>query len=700
MEIKQKECIDDKVLLVICPTRGRVHKCKQMIKSFISKSSKDTGLLLMVDQDDPELPKYLGLFHDYAVSYTVNPRKTYIALMNEAAKELPGYKYYCPANDDFIFDTHGWDMTLMGIIDDQFQGIGIAHCNDGLQHGQVPVVAVISGEIVKALGYIFPTKLTHLYGDNALNVIGKALNRITYVSNVSVKHEHVAKDKKHEDDISKQTNSEERYRQDGIIFKEWEKRTAKDDIIRVAKAILPASAPTVTLCMIVKDTEKPKDLTRCLNSIAPWIDEVRVFVNYKGMPRPWAYKALQGAVRAFKTPSSVWYGKFEDFSSARNQSIAHAHSDFILWLDCDDVLQNPWVLKDWITRCPDVDGFRCPVDCFHNANTKEVIWHTRLFKNNVKTDPTGVIVPAYQFRNKAHEDIGFSMKEAGANVQDCNLTVYHLGYMDKKTVNAKNERNMALLMEDYDAGKAHSLTYYGLVNCHLLRYKKEDYRRALQLVDEYFDKFGEDKEDPLTPKMWSLRGGAAHDYWKCTNDPTAFIGAKQSFEKAWNGWKFPEAAVNLSECFMIEKKFDEALSLLTSLLNEKSVKAGKGLAVDMDTIRLLMNEKLGTCYLEKKEWDNAIVFLSEASRIKSSLSLGNGICFALRNKGDWDGAASLTLKLLNSYPHYADGWSNMASYEMQSGRRVTASIFLRECLKINPKHLEARHNLNMLLRAK
>lgn len=691
MEIKQKGFIEDRSLLVICPTRGRVHKCKEMLKSFLLKSNKsDSGILFLVDDNDPELNKYLTLFHDYSVAYTVNPRKTYIELMNQASQILPDYKYYCPANDDFIFETNGWDMALMGIIEDQFKGVGIVYCDDGLQKEKVPVVAVISGEIIRSLGWVFPPALGHLFGDNALQVIGRALNRICYASNIVVRHNHLLANKDFEDEISKETNSNERYQKDGIAFKQWEKYNAKDNVIRVAKAILPAIVPTVTLCMIVKDTEKPKDLKRCLDSVADWIDEIRVFVNYKGVPRPWAFKGLEMAVKGFKTPSAVWYGKFSDFSAARNESIKDVHGNFILWLDCDDVMNSPWLIKDWIIRCPEAHGFRCQINCYQDGMTKEIIHHTRIFANN----------PKYTFRNSAHEDVGFSMKEAGATIQDTNITVYHLGYMDKDTVAQKNERNMALLMKDYRAGNGHSLTYYGIVNCHLLRRTKDDYRKAIRWCDEYFEKFGEDKNDPLTPKMWCLRGGAAFDYWLNTNDPASFMGAKQCFEKAWNGWKFPEGAVNLAECYIREKKFDQALDVLTTFLNEKDIKVGKGLAIDFETIKLSMNEKLGMCYLERREWDNAIVFYTEAMRLKPQLLFGDKIAFALRSKGDWDKACLLTINMVNKWPEYADGFNNLGSYELQCGRYITAALFIRQCLRINPKHPEAQNNLKQLERIK
>lgn len=689
MEIKQKEFLEDKKLLVICPTRQRAHKCKKMLKSFTAKSSKDSAVLFLVDQDDPELQHYQTLFHDYSCAYTINPRQTYIQLMNAAFKACPNHEFYCPANDDFIFETHGWDIAMMGIIDDQFQSIGIAHCNDGIQHEKIPVVAVISGVIVRALGWVFPPVLRHLFGDNALNIIGRGLNRMCYVSNIVVKHDHPLVNKEAEDEIYKQTNSDERYHKDGIIFKQWEKNQAKHDIIRVSNAILSQPKlilPTVALCMIVKDTENPEDLKRCIASVEPWIDEIKIFVNYKGMPRPWAFKRLEGVVKGFKQPSMVWYDKFRDFSSARNESIAVAQSNFILWLDCDDVMNNGWLIKDWIIRCPEAQGFRCVVNCYQDGNTKEVINHTRIFKND----------PAYRFRNSAHEDVNFSIQESGAKVADSNITIYHLGYMDRKTVQKKSERNLELLLKDYEAGTAHSLTYYGMINCYMLRNTAENFRKAVHLCDEYFHKFGEDVNDPLTPKMWCLRGGAAFDYWLLTNDTGSFLGAKQCFEKSWNGWKFPEGAVNLAECLIREKKFDAALDVLTVLLKEKDIKVGKGLAIDHDSIRLSMNEKLGICYAERKEWDNALTFYAEAMRLKPQLIFGDRMAFALRSKGDWDKACMITIKLVNQWPGYSDGWNNLGSYEIQCGRRVTAMVFIKECLRLNPKHLEAVNNLRQL----
>ena len=86
---------------------------------------------------------------------------------------------------------------------------------------------------------------------------------------------------------------------------------------------------TLGLCMIAKDEEQV--LGRCLESARPFADEI-VVADTGSHDRTKEIAASYGAA-VYDFP---WQ---DDFAAARNFSFAQAHTDYILWLDCDDVIE-------------------------------------------------------------------------------------------------------------------------------------------------------------------------------------------------------------------------------------------------------------------------------------------------------------------------------------------------------------------------
>ena len=86
--------------------------------------------------------------------------------------------------------------------------------------------------------------------------------------------------------------------------------------------------PLLSLCVIAKD--EAAFLQRCLASVAGLVDEIVVVDTGSCDDTP---KVARGAgARVFSPP---WQ---DDFSQARNRSLAAARGEWILVLDCDEVL--------------------------------------------------------------------------------------------------------------------------------------------------------------------------------------------------------------------------------------------------------------------------------------------------------------------------------------------------------------------------
>ena len=88
---------------------------------------------------------------------------------------------------------------------------------------------------------------------------------------------------------------------------------------------------TLSICMIVKNEEEL--LARCLNSVKDLVDEI-VIVDSGSTDKTLEIAKSFGA--------KIFYFEWcNDFSKARNFAFSKATSDYILWLDADDVMPKP-----------------------------------------------------------------------------------------------------------------------------------------------------------------------------------------------------------------------------------------------------------------------------------------------------------------------------------------------------------------------
>lgn len=91
----------------------------------------------------------------------------------------------------------------------------------------------------------------------------------------------------------------------------------------------------ISLCMIVKDEEKT--LERCLNSIKSFIDEI-IIVDTGSMD------STKDIARKFN--SKIYDFKWiNDFAAARNFAFSKATSEYVMWLDGDDFIDEDNIKK-------------------------------------------------------------------------------------------------------------------------------------------------------------------------------------------------------------------------------------------------------------------------------------------------------------------------------------------------------------------
>ena len=225
-------------LLTVCPTKNRPDKCAKMLESF-EKTSFSSDVLFVLDDDERDIVEYIKLFKRYKACGNLEclflkPSNITIQLNQVLSfSYYKDYDFYHITNDDFVYHTLGWDHILC----DKIKGFGISYGNDLFVKEKLPTAPVISGNIVRALGWLQMPKLTHLYGDSSWNIIGRHFNKLYYCKDVIIEHQHGLKNKEYKDELFEHTNSQEMFAKDHKAMLDWIRGEYQDDIAKIKEMI-------------------------------------------------------------------------------------------------------------------------------------------------------------------------------------------------------------------------------------------------------------------------------------------------------------------------------------------------------------------------------------------------------------------------------------------------------------------------------
>jgi tetratricopeptide (TPR) repeat protein len=225
-------------------------------------------------------------------------------------------------------------------------------------------------------------------------------------------------------------------------------RDLQPRVDRIAAAARPAEGLTISLCMIVKDEEAM--IARCLQAARDAVDEI-VVVDTGSTDRTVEIAESLGA----RVLHHEWDG---DFSAARNVSFAAATSDWVMYLDADEVL-----VADDVERLRALAGrtwreafFLTEINHTGDLEDGTAITHDamRLFRNR----------PEYRFEGRIHEQIAQCLPAYLPERQErTTVRVEHFGYLGSvRDTKDKSNRNLELLERQVAEGVDNPFLHFNL----------------------------------------------------------------------------------------------------------------------------------------------------------------------------------------------------------------------------------------------
>ena len=162
-----------------------------MLDATLNLSRAQTDIAVAYDDDDPAAGAYAGMRGRDAgrVIWYSGPRLSVSGWTNRIALEQHGYRALVSLSDDHLPRTEGWDRLLLDAIGGM-GGTGIAYGDDLLQGANLPTAAMISSDIVAALGWMAEPSMSHYHVDNVWKDLGEGAGCLAYVPEVVLEHCH------------------------------------------------------------------------------------------------------------------------------------------------------------------------------------------------------------------------------------------------------------------------------------------------------------------------------------------------------------------------------------------------------------------------------------------------------------------------------------------------------------------------------
>src|SRR3954465_10277402 len=229
-------------------------------------------------------------------------------------------------------------------------------------------------------------------------------------------------------------------------------RSLEADPKRLANRARPVEGQTISLCMIVREEEAM--LPRSLAAAAPHVDEV-IVVDTGSTDRTIEIAREFGAT----VIETEWTG---DFGAARNVSFDAATSDWIVYLDADEVMGEGQGARLRELLGPTWREALFLVETNHTGDLEDgtAVHHNalRVFRNR----------PEYRFEGRIHEQIAHRLPgDLPERIETTDIKVEHYGYLGVvREEKDKSRRNLELLQRQLEENGETPFLHFNLGSEH------------------------------------------------------------------------------------------------------------------------------------------------------------------------------------------------------------------------------------------
>jgi hypothetical protein len=180
-----------KTIDILCPSRGRPHRFREMAESAIALASHPdrVSILLLVDHDDPELATYQALQLDRVRLIINRERMGCQGLLNTLALHYSNGDLLMAGSDDIVFRTGAWDDAFDAAFEAVPDQLLVAYTNDGRDRDKCEHF-VVSRRWVEIVGCFMWPRFEHFSGDGWVEDVARRVDRLKFLREVVTEHMH------------------------------------------------------------------------------------------------------------------------------------------------------------------------------------------------------------------------------------------------------------------------------------------------------------------------------------------------------------------------------------------------------------------------------------------------------------------------------------------------------------------------------
>ena len=206
---------------VICPTRDRPDSAWEVLQSLEqTRALGNTSVVFAIEED--QMDAYAVPRGEMVLPLLVVEGGNMVKALNEGAMEALAQPHPPTMigfiGDDHRFRTKGWDRLFLEKAGEV--GPAMMYAYDGART-DIPTECFITSDIVRALGWMSPPDLIHLYVDNSWKELGDAADVLYFFKDVLIEHMHPFYGKAPMDAGYQRVNQETMYSKDRESFTAW-----------------------------------------------------------------------------------------------------------------------------------------------------------------------------------------------------------------------------------------------------------------------------------------------------------------------------------------------------------------------------------------------------------------------------------------------------------------------------------------------
>lgn len=269
----------------LLPTKGRPHQVGRFFEQWRKTAASTPGILIVNEDDRPDVYSLVNLPSNWKI-VTVN--STCVAdAVNTVLMTLGEQDWIGLLCDDLSPETMEWDRLLI----ERSKPWNIVASQNGSQEQRLHGALVYGGDLLRAVGWMYPPGIKHSFHDDAWELIGDRCLNIVKVPEVMVCHVHAGT----VDETGRKRNSY--WNDDEKAWLKWRRDESNEVIKRVVSLMRESGANVdapdigerslmiLSPCyagtfnrLFLRSLQKTLDLLRALNikvefSDAPFIAE-------------------------------------------------------------------------------------------------------------------------------------------------------------------------------------------------------------------------------------------------------------------------------------------------------------------------------------------------------------------------------------------------------------------------------------------